>query len=199
MEGWVHVNSMNRFIFATVVFCSSVFAENEPNLFRNELGLNLGPGNPCGYLCLEYSRLLEGHHALSLGGGASFAGANLSLGYKYLFKPSTRFNPFLGLSGFYASGLPFVVVQHPWDHDFATYETLPGFAIAPRAGIRYQTGWLVNLYVNVGYAVVVQGGGARFLKGREPDSVYHASAEKYALGGPELSMSIMFRFGQSSP
>lgn len=187
---------MKRSIFSAVVFCSTVFAANEPNLFRNELGLNLGPGNPTGAIGLEYTRAIGEHHALGVGAGESLAGWMQCVGYKYFVWQDRRFNPYVGLSGFHATGL---ILMSEMTVEGTTFTLEPGYALAPRAGFRYQAGWRMNLYLNAGYGFVVQGGGAKILRQLDDGSKARKFIGSMDLGGPELSMSIMFRFGQSSP
>ena len=182
---------MNRFIFAAVVFSSSAFAGSDAHVFRNELGLNVGPGNPSGAAGFEYTRAIGEHHALGVGVGESLAGWMKCVGYKYFVWQEGRFNPYVGLSGFHATGLIFMSEMPVKGSSFTLK---PGYAIAPRAGFRYQAGWHINLYLNVGYGFVVQGGEAKIVRQLDDGAAARQVMNDLALGGPELSTSLMFRF-----
>ncbi len=186
---------MNRWIVTFALLATFAFADDEANVFRNELGLNVGPGNPSGSFGLEFTRQLGEHHSLGMGFGSSLDGANFCLGYKYFFKQETRFNPYLGLSGGYATGFPPLMMSKTTNGQLegAIYKLEPGFEVNPRAGFRYQARWHINLYVNVGYGIVVQGGGAKYLAGTS-EFATRKYIELFTLGGPELSTSLFFRF-----
>jgi len=181
---------MKRFIFVAGAVSAAALAENDINVFRNEVGLNLGPGNPSGGIGLEYTRAIGERHAMGVGIGGSAAGWMQSVGYKYFVWQDQRFNPFVGVSGFHASGLilPELTVE-------GTRFTLePGFAVAPRAGFRYQVGWHINLYLTVGYGFVIQGGEPKILLQIDDGAKARKVIDLFGLGGPELSTSILFRF-----
>lgn len=158
--------------------------------FDNEAGFAYGCGNPFGLGALEFWRHLNPTHELGTGIGVSLAGTNFGVGYKRYFREENRWNPWIGLSGFYATGRDSAPVIVP-RLTVSTYRMKPGFALQPRVGIRYQAGWL-NLHFATGWGFPVIGGGAEFQEtnlGLRSDK----AAEFYALGGPELSIAAMLR------
>jgi len=179
-------NSIALFgLLATAVFAGTA------KEFDNEAGFAYGCGNPFGLGALEIWHHLNPTHGMGTGIGVSLAGTNFGVGYKRYFRVETHFNPWIGISGFYATGRDSAPVIVP-TVTIATYRLKPGFALQPRAGIRYQAGWL-NLHLNVGWGFPLVGGGAEFEDadlGRRSDK----AADFFAIGGPELSMATMFRF-----
>lgn len=155
----------------------------------NEIGFNLGWGNPFG-ASIEYSRSVTSNHSLGAAAGFSLAGARYGLDYKYLFNEDSKLNPYVGLAGSYATGISKVNVNV--NRDSAKYELKGGTQIAPRAGLRYRAGF-ASLYLNTGYGIPVSGGGVRYLSGSS-NSRIKSFAEIFALGGSEISGSMMFRF-----
>lgn len=159
--------------------------------FDNEAGIAYGCGNPFGLGALEFWHHLNPTHELGTGIGVSWAGTNFGLGYKRYFREETHFNPWIGVSGFYATGKDSMPIMVP-KVIIAEYRMKPGFALQPRVGIRYQAGWL-NLHVNTGWGFPIWGGGTEF---RSLDAGHRSdkTADFFAIGGPELSMAAMFRF-----
>ncbi|MCD6023483.1 MAG: hypothetical protein K0Q91_399 [Fibrobacteria bacterium] len=155
---------------------------------KSELGFNLGWGGPSGN-GLEYAYYLQPAHAVSGGIGFSLAGAKYALGYRYYLHPDAGATPYFGAALSGASGTPVTVTVNDEE---AKYDIQPGLALAPRAGFRFRTR-LISWYVNAGYHVVVAGGGADYKEGSTDDAV-RKFADAVALGGVEISASMLFRF-----
>lgn len=169
------------------VLTSALFAQEIST--PNEFGVNLGWGNPFG-ASIQYSRALKINQTAGAAVGFSLSGARYGLDYKYLFNAESKFNPYIGLAGSYASGLSEVNVNV--NADTAKYEFKGGVQINPRGGFRYQAGF-ANWYVNVGYGIPVTGGGVKYVSGSTKSSIKSA-AEIFGMGGVEVSGSMMFRF-----
>lgn len=155
---------------------------------KSELGFNLGWGGPSGN-GLEYAYYLHPAHAVSGGIGFSLAGGKYALGYRYYLRPDAGATPWFGAALSSASGAPVTVTVNDEE---AKYDVQPGVALAPRAGFRFRTR-LISWYVNAGYHVVLAGGGADYKEGSTDDAV-RKFAEAVALGGVEISGSLLFRF-----
>lgn len=156
---------------------------------RNEFGASLGWGNPFG-ISVQYSRAIVSNQTVGAAAGFSMTGARYGLDYKYLFQAESKFSPYIGLAGAYASGLPEVTVNV--NDDSAKYELNGGVQVHPRGGFRYQAGF-ANWYVNLGYGIPVVGGGVDYISGSTEKSV-KSLAEMFGMGGFEVSTSLMFRF-----
>jgi len=169
-------------ILATALFSQDASKESE-------FGFNLGWGNPFG-TSIQVATALTTHHSAGAGIGFSMSGVRFGLDYKYLFNVDSKFNPYVGVAGSYASGLTGATVN--MNSDTAKYDFHGGVQATPRGGFRYQAGF-ANLYLNVGYGIPVVGGGVKYVSGSTKSSVKSA-AELFGLGGVEVSGSMMFRF-----
>jgi len=158
--------------------------------FSHEIGLGLGWGNPFGSAAFEYWRQCGPRHEVGTGVGLGTAGYSFGIGYKRYFQEEIRFNPWIGLSCYYATGYDSIPVFEP-RVGVSKYRIKPGVAVQPRMGLRYQAGWM-NMYFGLGWGFAVAGGGV------EPvgDLIGHSSrgfAKFYGVGGPEVSMGMMYR------
>lgn len=174
-------------ITSIAILTTALFAQDDSD--KNEFGINLGWGSPFG-ASLQYSRAIKSDQTVGAAIGFSMSGARYGVDYKYLFNAASKFNPYIGLAGSYASGLPEVNVNV--NSDTAKYEFKGGVQVNPRGGFRYQAGF-ANLYMNVGYGIPVVGGGVSYLSGSTKSSIKSA-AEIFGMGGIEVSGSMLFRF-----
>lgn len=173
-------------VFIALCALNSVARDQEK---QNEIGGNLGWGNPSGF-GIYYARNIESNHQIGLGAGFSGSGGRLALDYKYLFAEDEDFNPYMGFAFSHATGVSEMRVNV--NADTALYDVNGGNAFQPRAGFRYCTGSL-GLYLNVGYGIVLNGGGVEYLEGSERESVKDF-AEMVGLGGFEISGTGTFFF-----
>jgi len=163
-------------------------------VFKNEIGVGVGWGNPFGTLELEYWRHLTLQHEVGLGTGASSAGFHYGLGYKRYFLVEGRYNPWIGVSAYYSTGNIYATddsLSNVFSGNGDNYRLKPGLVIHPRVGIRDQDGW-VNLHLALGWGVPVFGGGAQFIS-PDPRTRDDRSARLHAIGGPEASLAVMVR------
>lgn len=156
---------------------------------ENEFGINLGWGNPFG-TSIQVATAVSTQQSVGAGVGFSLSGVRFGLDYKYLFRVASKFNPYLGLAGSYASGLAGGEVYR--DTDTAKYDLNGGLQATPRGGFRYRAGF-GNLYLNVGYGIPVVGGGVTYVSGSTKGKV-KSTAETFGMGGVEVSGSVMLRF-----
>ncbi|MCB9497051.1 MAG: hypothetical protein H6686_09235 [Fibrobacteria bacterium] len=170
-----------------VLLANSLFSQADP--YRNELGFNLGWGNPFG-ASIQYTRALTPEHAMGAAIGLSLAGQRFGLDYKRFYKTDSKMNPYLGLAVSYAEGLSNVTVSV--NSDSAKYKIKEGVQITPRAGIRYRAGF-VHLYLNGGYGIPVAGGGVAYQSGSKESNI-KKMAEVIQLGGLEISGSLFLAF-----
>ncbi len=168
-------------IFAAIAAMNSTARDLEK---QNEIGGHLGWGNPFG-IGIHYARNIESNHQIGLGVGFSGSGGRYAADYKYLFNEEKDFNPYMGFAFSHATGVSEMRVNV--NADTALYDVNGGNVIQPRAGFRYCAG-PIGLYLNVGYGIVLNGGGVEYVEGSESESIKDF-AEIIGLGGIEISGS----------
>ena len=178
---------MRKWIILTVFMSTMTFCDEGKPL--NEFGINFGWGHSFGN-SIEYDRLIAGNQSLNGGIGFSFGGLKYGIGYKYIFNEESKFNPYFGTNISSANGLSEVTVNV--NADSSKYKVNSGIAVTPRGGFRYQAGF-ANLYVNVGYGIVLSGGGVEYISGSTKESVADF-AKVLGIAGLEVSGSMLFRF-----
>lgn len=179
-----------------VLICLSVLATQsfgQDSAGGQEVDLNLGWSHPFGN-SLEYSVDLGGGTLLGIGGGICMAGGAYGIQARRYFALSKAVAPFLGLALSRVQGSDEVTfgAEPGKKSDTASYAIEGGVVLAPRTGIRWSPG-RVRLQLNVGWGLVLAGGGSRWLSGKRDPSTDRI-ARLFELGGPEATLSTGFVF-----
>lgn len=174
---------MKKIVIIWVLLVSVSFGEKVDTTY-NEIGANLGWGNPLG-ASFEYNRKLTQGDLIGGGFGISMAGFRYGVGYKHLFFSSAKISPYIGIAAAKSSGIPEITVKV--NTDSALYKVESGVSTTPRVGARLQNGNLA-VYLNLGYGIIVSGGKIKFLEGERKDSL-DDFASLMGAAGVEISLS----------
>lgn len=175
----------------SVILCLSILSAGalaQDSSGGQEVDVNLGWSHPFGN-SLEYSLDFGGGTLLGIGGGLGMAGGSYGIQVRRYFPWNRSVAPFVGLAVASAQGTDEVTLSAASGarSDTAVYAIEGGYLLAPRAGIRLSIGNL-RFHLNTGWGIVLGGGGSRWLSGiRDPTT--DRWAERFELGGPELTLS----------
>lgn len=181
-------NSMKKILIIWVLLMGVSFAEKMDTTY-NEVGANIGWGNPLG-ASLEYNRKLTQADLIGGGVGISMAGFRYGVGYKHLFLSDAKISPYVGIAAAKSSGIPEITVRV--NSDSALYKVESGVSTTPRLGARFQNGDLA-IYLNLGYGILLSGGKIKFLEGERKDSL-DDFASLMGAAGVEVSLSGRYLF-----
>ena len=166
-------------VFAIVgILCSYAFS------YDNEISANVGWGHPFG-MSVQYSRYVEETNMIGIGFGLSGAGGKFGISYEHLFS-NEGWGAIIGVATSYAMGANNINISV--NADTAVYKINSGSSITPRFGIRYR-GDRCNVQGNLGYSILLTGGGVEYVSGSEESNV-KKFADLIGIGGIEISISI---------
>ncbi|HMV27349.1 MAG TPA: hypothetical protein PLG25_02420 [bacterium] len=153
----------------------------------NEFVATAGWGAPVG-IGLEFEKYIVPAFNLNMGAGVTVTGVKLSVGTKYLMAADKDVSPYIGLNFSSSSGIRRLNINV--DTDTAKYKINAAKILTPRAGLKLKRGF-ANFYLNVGYGIVVDGGGNKYRSG-STDTGISDMADLLSAGGVEISGSICF-------
>lgn len=166
------------------VLCTLAYAGDGAT---NEVVVTAGWGAPVG-IGLEIEKYIAPTFNLNMGAGLTMTGVKLSVGTKYLMAADKDVSPYIGLNFSSSSGISRLNINV--DTDTAKYKINAAKILTPRAGLKLKRG-IANFYLNVGYGIVVDGGGNKYRSGSTDTGVANMAALLSA-GGVEISGSICF-------
>lgn len=158
---------------------------------RHSIGVNGGWGAPYGF-GLQYSYLFIHHVDANVGLGFSFSGLRTGIGTRYHFK-EVGSGPFIGINYVHTSGLSGLEVNI--GNDYAKFNILADNAIFFRGGYKIESRSF-QLLLNAGYGLAFDGKDAVYQTG-DTSSNLQKFANLQALGGVEVSLTMLFRIGKS--
>lgn len=164
----------------------------KPSKPKHGFGFSAGWGLPYGY-GIEYNHLISNHFDLNVGAGFSFSGLRTGIGTRYYFKNEGS-TPFLGTNIIYTSGLfSYTVRINSLSGDFRNFSDA---AVFLRGGYQLEQHNISNLNLShmiaVGYGIPFRNKGAELIVGSS-DSTVKKFADMQALGGIEISYTLIFR------
>jgi hypothetical protein len=186
-----------KLLFLSLVGCfvisfSGLSADSFDSNMSNktlELSGNLGWG--CTYgTGLSGSLYLTKHFAVSAGAGLSLAGIKIGFGTKYIVRPNSRISPFIEASFAHVTGSSNTTINN--EEYNATFEYDSAEILHLRTGLKLKTG-SINLYGNIGYGILLNGGNSHYKSGNPNDIIIDLS-QILEPGGVEVSVgaSVMF-------
>ncbi|MEZ4932932.1 MAG: hypothetical protein R2788_12535 [Saprospiraceae bacterium] len=164
---------------------------NENFTPRHGFGINGGWGAPYGF-GLQYSYLFINHFDANVGLGFSFSGLRTGFGTRYHFKEIGS-GPFIGMNYVHTSGLSGLEVNI--GNDYAKFRILSDNAVFFRGGYKIESRSFQLLF-NAGYGLAFDGKDAVYQTG-DTSSKLQKFANLQALGGVEVSLTMLFRIGKS--
>lgn len=166
------------------VISAFVYAGENPT---DEFVVTVGWGAPVG--CgLEYEKYVKPTLNLNMGAGLTITGFKVSVGTKYLMAADKDVSPYIGLNFSSSTGINRLNVSV--NTDTAKYKINAAKILTPRAGLKLKRGF-ANFYFNIGYGIVMDGGGNKYKSG-SLDSNVSEMADLLSAGGAEISASISF-------
>jgi hypothetical protein len=164
---------------------------NENFTPRHGFGINGGWGAPYGF-GIQYSYLFINHFDANVGLGFSFSGLRTGIGTRYHFKEIGS-GPFIGMNYVHTSGLSGLEVNI--GNDYAKFRILSDNAVFFRGGYKIESRSF-QLLLNAGYGLAFDGKDAVYQTG-DTSSKLQKLANLQALGGVEVSLTMLFRIGKS--
>ena len=178
--------------FLLTCFVINVFSQDQPVGPRHGIGLGGGWGAPYGFGA-EYSYLITPNLDMNLGAGFSFSGLRTGFGSRYFFIKD-KSSPFFSVNYIYTSGLSNLEVDI--DNRAGEYKIHEDQALFVRGGYSIKAGDVLFI-INVGYGFPFDEKDAEFRRGNY-SSKQQDFANLMALGGIEVSGSIIIRFGKKN-
>lgn len=157
---------------------------------KHGFGLSAGWGVAYGY-GIEYNYLLSNHFDINIGAGFSFSGLRTGLGTRFYFKKEGS-SPFLGTNFIYTTGLSSYNVSV--NGVSGTYKNFSDQAIFFRGGYKIEQ-YNKSHMITLGYGLPFNDKGAEYKSGSSSSSV-QGFADMQALGGIEISYTLIFKLGE---
>ncbi len=174
----------------TCILAGTIQAQGRSAGPRHGIGLIGGWGTPYGFGA-EYSYLFAPNMDFNLGAGLSLSGLRSGLGVRYYFQ-SGGSTPFFGLNYVRTSG--FSELEFDVDGSVGIYDIPEDQAVFFRGGYDINVD-IVHFVLAAGYGLAFDDPGAEFQRG-DYNSRQQDFADLMALGGIELSLTIIFRIGK---
>jgi hypothetical protein len=157
---------------------------------KHGIGLSAGWGVAYGY-GVEYSHLLSNHFDINIGAGFSFSGLRTGLGSRFYFKKEGS-SPFLGTNFIYTTGLSNYNVSV--NGVSGAYKNFSDQAVFFRGGYKIEQ-YNKSHMITLGYGLPFNNKGAEYISGSSSSSV-QGFADMQALGGIEISYTLIFKLGE---
>lgn len=174
------------------LFFSELSANNYDSNLSNktlELSGNMGWGSAYG-TGLSGSLYLTNNFAATVGAGLSLAGMKIGFGAKYIVSPNSRISPFFEASFAHVTGSSNTTISY--EEYSATYEYDSAEVLHLRTGLKIKVS-NINLYGNIGYGILLNGGNSRYKSG-EPDENIIDLSDILEPGGVEISFGVGVMF-----
>lgn len=161
---------------------------NEPVPLHG-IGLNAGWGCAYGW-GIEYSYFTTKHFDINAGIGLSISGIKFGAGTRFFFMKEGS-SPFIGTNIVHSNGIKKLTVSV--NEDEAIYFIPANQAIFFRTGYKID-GYNRSFLINLGYGLPFNGERVIYKEGSTSSAVKNF-AEAIALGGLEISATIIFKIG----
>ena len=157
---------------------------------KHGIGYSVGWGAPYGY-GVEYSYLLSEHFDINVGVGISLSGLRTGVGTRFYFNKEGS-SPFLATNYVYTSGLSryAILVRR----ESGTFRNFSDQALFFRGGYKFEY-YNKTTLLTIGYGFPFDNRGAELVSGSS-SSFKQRFAEMQALGGIEISYTLIFKLGK---
>lgn len=156
---------------------------------KQGLGISVGWGAPYGY-GVEYSYISSGHFDFNVGLGFSFSGLRTGIGTRLFFEKEGS-SPFWGINFIYTTGLSKYNVTI--NGESAEFKNFSDQAVFFRGGYKIEQDNYAHM-ITLGYGIAFEKMGAERISGSRSSNL-QSFADVQALGGLEISYTLIFKFG----